>query len=536
MNINKKYMTVIASALLCAGMTSACSEDSVEGDPSKDWAGTTQRFITEEEAGYSTYYKPTVGRIGDPMPFYDKKDGLFKVYYLQEFDNNRSHRFHPIWGVSTADGCNYESMGEVIPFADNDYAQDAAIGTGCCWYDDSEGQYYMYYTGHNGNCQNREVVMRATSKDGKTWVKDNLWSLKGTDFGCSAKDFRDPQIFEDGNNVRMIISTYPNGGNDPKFAEFVKEGNDWKFVCTFNMVWDRMLECPDVFKMGNYWYLVYSESFRSDWSRKVKYMMADSWENLKMCLNAGPIWPADDREGVLDTRAFYAGKTASNGTDRYIWGWSPYRSGSTVDEKNLNVGADGEPNWSGALVCHKLVQHSNGTLSVGEVPAMAAKYNKPAEVKVMDSKNYSGNNISGDGYVLYNRLGDHNHISFTVKTSGKGDAFGVSFVRGSDSDRWYTLRCQAEWDEQQMRKVNFEQQGTAEGLKWFVAGADGYLFPRPGNNTYDIDIYTDNSVVVMYVNHDYGTTQRIYGLQKNCWSIDSFGGNIEVTNVKVSQY
>ena len=141
---------------------------------------------------------------------------------------------------------------------------------------------------------------------------------------------------------------------------------------------------------------------------------------------------APHHEGVLESRAFYAGKTASNGTDRYIWGWCPFRSGSTIHEKNVNVGGgDGnEPNWSGALVCHKLIQHENGLLTLGEVPAMAAKYNKPQDVKVMESNGYNNGTLNGDGaYVLYNRLGTCNHISMTIKTAGDEDKFGISFGR-----------------------------------------------------------------------------------------------------------
>ncbi|MDO4197263.1 MAG: DUF4975 domain-containing protein, partial [Prevotellaceae bacterium] len=123
---------------------------------------------------------------------------------------------------------------------------------------------------------------------------------------------------------------------------------------------------------------------------------------------------------MLDTRAFYAGKTASNGTDRFIWGWTPYRTGTTIHDKNISVGAESEPNWSGALVCHKLIQHADGTLSVGEVPAMAAKYNRQTEPKVMASENYASGTISGNGYALFSRLGYHNHISFVVK-AGEAD-------------------------------------------------------------------------------------------------------------------
>ena len=302
---------------------------------------------------------------------------------------------------------------------------------------------------------------------------------------------------------------------------------------SFNMVWDRMCECPDIFKMGDWWYFVYSEGNRAPWSRKVKYMMASSFDGLKACFgDPGANWPKDGHEGVLDSRAFYAAKTASNGTDRFIWGWCPYRTGATIHDKNINVGAASEPNWSGALVCHKIIQHSDGTLTLGKVPAMAAKYSKEQDVKVMASNGYTNGVLKGDdAYVLYNRLGTCNHISLTVTTSNNWDKFGISLVRGTDSDKYYTMVVNPEGED--WRKVNFEQEGTSG--KGFIEGIDGYNFQRPADNVYHIDIYTDNSVVVMYINDVCAYTQRIYGIQKNCWSVNNYGGSVTVSKVKVSQ-
>jgi beta-fructofuranosidase len=521
--------------MLSAFALTACSDDEVTGDAARDWSGTTTAFIPTDEQGFGTYYTPAIGRVGDPMPFYDKKAQNFKVLYLQEFINNATYRFHPIWAVATKDGACYESLGEMLPFADSDYQQDAALGTGCAY--EKDGTYYIYYTGHNGNCKNREVVLRATSTDFKNWTKDELWALNGPTYGYSGNDFRDPQIFEtEDGQYHMVIATYPAGGGDPQFAEFTSSDlKTWEHVGHFKMIWDRMLECPDIFKMGDYWYLVYSESFKASWSRKVKYMMANSWEALKDCFNNGPKWPADSKEGVLDSRGFYAGKTASNGTDRLIWGWCPFRSGGDIHEMNTNVGAgDGnEPNWSGALVCHKIIQHADGTLTLGEVPAMAGKYSQAQSVNVMASNGYSNGTLTGDdAYVLYNRLGYHNHITFTVQTSNNWDKFGISLVRGSDSKKYYTMVFNPE--NENWRKVNFEQEGE-EG-KGFIEGIDSYGFDRPADNTYKIDIYTDNSVMVMYVNDNVCYTNRIYGIQKNCWSINNYGGSVTVSDVKVSQY
>ena len=70
--------------------------------------------------------------------------------------------------------------------------------------------------------------------------------------------------------------------------------------------------------------------------------------------------------------------------------------------------------------------------------------------------------------------------------------------------------------------------------KGFIAAADGYNFARPSDNVYNIDIYTDNSVLVMYINDVCAYTMRIYGIQKNCWSINNYGGNVTVSQVKVA--
>lgn len=527
--------TMIFSAMMLPALAlTACSDDNFDGDAPKDWAGTTALFTSADEDAFSTYYKPFNGRVGDPMPFYDEKAGEYKVLYLQEYDNNDAWCYHPIWGVSTQDGANYKSLGELVPTGNSKLEQDAALGTGCAVWSEADNLYYIYYTGHNTSLANGEVVMRATSPDFKTWTKDLAWVIRGADYGYSASDFRDPQVFKDDSGLwHMIIAS------NLKFAEFTSSNlRDWTYSGQFStMIWDRMLECPDVFKMGDWWYMIYSESVRTSWSRKVKYMMARTLDELKDCFNNGPIWPADGREGVLDTRAFYAAKTASDGTDRYVWGWCPYRTGTTFDDKNINVGAGSEPNWSGALVCHRLIQHEDGTLTLGEVPGIRAKYTQQQTVAVMESAGASvtsgGAELSGDNaYVMYSRLGAHNHISMTVTTSGDSDKFGISLVRGSDAAKYYTMVVNPE--DGNTRKVNFEQEGT-DGIG-FVEGIDGYNFPRPSDNVYNVDIYTDNSVVVMYINDVCAYTQRIYGIQKNCWSINNYGGKITVSDVKVTQY
>ena len=148
----------------------------------------------------------------------------------------------------------------------------------------------------------------------------------------------------------------------------------------------------------------------------------------------------------------------------------------------------------------------------------------PPDVMVVDG------NLSGEGsYILYNRLGTTNHISFTVTTTGNEDKFGISLVRGTDSELYYTMEINPEGENN--RKVNFLQEG--ENGKGFIEGIDGYIFARPENNVYNIDIFTDNSVMTLYINDVCAYTNRIYGIQKNCWSINCYTGSISISGVSV---
>ena len=525
---------IFATLMATAMAMTACSSDN-ETVETKDWSTTTY-FASTDAQEQETYYKPSVGYVGDPMPFYDPKAGDFKILYLQEFRPNQAGTYHPIWGLSTTDGASYTPLGELIPCGGLQ-EQDAALGTGSTVYNDADGMYYTFYTGNKyqptaDDCG--EAVMMATSPDFKTWTKSRTFLLRGSDYGYSRNDFRDPFVFKgDDGKWHMIVSTTAN--NKGTLAEFLSDDlKSWKSNGQFmNMMWDRFYECPDVFKMGDWWYLVYSEKHAA--VRRVQYFKGKTLDELKACTaNDAGRWP-DSHEGFLDSRGFYAGKTASDGTNRYIWGWCPTRSG----KNNTAVGAyPAEPEWAGNLVMHRLIQHSDGTLTLGEVEGISNKYNKVQTVKAESlsegavAQSDNSFQLTGNADVLFNRLGTSNRISFTVKTSGNTDRFGISLVRGSDSKKYYSLVVNPESDN--TRKVNFEEEGT-EGAG-FIAGIDGYVFNRPTDSIYHITIYTDNSVCVMYINDVACYTNRIYGIQKNCWSINSYDGAINVSNVEVHQY
>ena len=531
--------TMIYSLTLAALMItsfSSCSDDNAPVLTQKDWDGTTTYFASADAMKFDTYYKPSVGYVGDPMPFYDPQAKDFKIMYLQEYRPNQAGTYHPIWAVSTQDAASYTSMGELISCGGLS-EQDAAIGTGSTIYNPSDKLYYTFYTGNKyqpTSSENGQVVMYATSPDFKTWTKNRTFYLKGDTDGYSKNDFRDPFVFEgEDGKYHMLVSTTKSGKG--VLAEYTStDMKTWEHAGVFmTMMWDRFYECPDVFKMGDWWYLVYSEMHAA--VRKVQYFKGRTLEELKATTaNDAGIWP-DSHEGFLDSRGFYAGKTASDGTNRYIWGWCPTRSGND----NTAVGASpNEPEWAGSLIAHKVIQHADGTLTLGLVEGISQKYATASTVKVMEkssgvSESNGNYTLTDNAYILFNRLNVNNKISFTVKTAGDADRFGISLVRGTDSKKYYTIVVNPE-DNNNKRKINFEEEGE-EG-KGFIDGIDGYLFDRPADNTYHVTICTDNSVCVVYINDNVAYTNRIYGMQKNPWSINSYSGAVEVSAVKVSYY
>ncbi len=527
-------LQILLAAALAPGLA-ACGKEA-SGAVSYDRKGTTDFLEVDESAPMDTYYCPAVGYVGDPMPFYDPVAEEFKIMYLQDFRPNQVGTYHPYWAMSTCDGAHYLSLGELIPCGGLS-EQDAALGTGSTVYNPSDGLYYTFYTGRKHNpsvSENAEAVMAATSPDAKSWTKDRTFILRGNDWGYSRDDFRDPCLFTDPDDGlwHMVISTRKAGKG--VLAEFTSPDlRNWSHRGDFMaMLWDRFYECPDIFRMGGWWYLVYSEMHSA--IRRVQYFKASTLEGLRNCtVGDSPVWP-DGREGYLDSRGLYAGKTASDGSVRYLWGWCPTRSG----KDNAKTGAyPAEPEWGGNLIIHTLVQNADGTLVLGPVEAVAEKYDIEEQPVLKatygDGVSWSDGVLKidcADSGALFSRLGEHNLIEMEVICTG---GFSISLARGSDSEKWYSIVINPE-DGGSARKINFEEEGPSG--QGYIDGIDSNLFPAAEDDRYRLRLFTDKSVTVLYVNDLCCWTNRIYGVSKNCWSINSCDSPLEVGNLEIHSY
>lgn len=344
------------------------------------------------------------------MPFFD--DGVFHLFYLHDFRDRDAHGEGTSWyRISTGDFIHFQEAGEMIPRG-TPQEQDLYVYTGSVI--KAEGAYHLFYTGHNPHFPQqgkpREAVMHAVSKDLTTFEKipeDTFFAP--AEMGYEADDWRDPFVFfdEPSGCYHMLLAARQTenrtGGKGCTAHCVSRDLRHWEVLPP---LWSPELyythECPDLFKMGEWYYLVFSEFSEQCQTR---YVMSRSLE--------GPwISPAQD---TFDARAFYAAKTASDGGRRYVFGWNPTRAEESDDQPFV---------WGGNLALHELYAKEDGTLAVREPESLAANWTPwpgsdapPGTIRLARPDGYCQSHIQG--------LPERYRLTFTVRTARASGTFGI---------------------------------------------------------------------------------------------------------------
>lgn len=462
----KKQLAFPAATLTAALLFCGCSsETSLPDEP-------------YEAVPYNIYPAPENAYVGDTMP-YVTDDGTLELYYLYDTDHN-GQGYHPVWKYSTKNLYQYEDHGMVLNFGLMS-DPDPAIGTGSVM-QDKEGLYHLFYTGHNdaGNGgKGKECVMHATSTDRENWTKipeDTFFSPDN----YSKDDFRDPEVFwsDEENCYWMLIAARENtqGGVVAKYVS--DDLKNWTFEGPIFAPHEQyMLECPDLFKMGDKYYLTYS------WDCVTYYAVGDTCN--------GPFSAVPDN--VLDGNGFifYAAKTAELNGTRYLCGWLG-RAALTSDSAFYQ--------WAGRVLNHQLLQREDGKLGVKapdtlneyftkEKPFKAVK--KEGKVKIKD--NSVTLSAEAGSYALAD-MGTRAptmilECDVTLDADGKaGFAFG-----GSEADPQYTALCL------NAAEGLLHYEGTyLENLSKFDAQAFT-KFDFSKSDTHHVTLVCENDVVVLYI-------------------------------------
>ena len=315
-----------------------------------------------EDRSREFFYRPQGAWAGDFIPFY--KDGTFHLFYLHDWRDKHKHgEGTPWYQISTRDFLHFTEHGEMLGRGTMD-EQDLYVFTGSAI--EARGQYHIFYVGENPYFRKKgkpeQKVMHAVSDDLLKWRKIPADTFAAPPETYEPNDWRDPFVFwnEHANEYWMLLAarlrTGPSRRRGCTALCASRDLTRWEIREPF---WAPGLyfthECPDLFRMGDWWYLVYSTfSERS----VTHYRMSHSLQ--------GP-WLAPEND-TFDNHAYYAAKTASDGMRRYAFGWNPTR----VDSK------DDQPwQWGGNLVVHEVIQETDGALAVRVPETVDQAFSKP---------------------------------------------------------------------------------------------------------------------------------------------------------------
>ena len=249
-----------------------------------------------------------------------------------------------------------------------------------------------------------------------------------------------------------------------------------------------MLECPDLFKMGDQYYLFYS------WDMVTYYARGDSMY--------GPF--VEPENNVLDGTgfSFYAAKTAEFQGNRYLCGWV----GRKPEPKDT-----GNYNWAGSLVIHQLVQKEDGTLGVKE-PSGLKEYFTEEESPVLAGtwgtvEEEAGSyrlSAYGDEVALA-EFGSRKPVVMLECTVSLGEEgyVGIAFGQGEEYGKYTGLVLDAKND-----CIHYE--GCVLSRIAYVEPVISTDFIFEPDKEYHVKLVMENEIAVLYIDDTKALSNRIY--------------------------
>ncbi len=442
-----------------------------------------------DQGNISINPKSDVGYVGDPMPFFD--NGKMNVFYLQD-GRNTSLGFHPVSMMDTTNFYDYNEHGVVLPYENDIYSPDLAIGTGSV-IKDKNGIYHFFYTGFNGNSSSglpyKEKIQHATSNDMINWTK-----IEDDGFYGGKNDFRDPYvIYNTQDDCYWMLITTNSGGHGIIELYKSEDLKTWSYSEEFyrNPFDSSNMECPTLIEFGGYWYLSFSTQGSP---RTTKYVYK---KNLTDATWKVPSVP--DFDGI----GFYAGRM-EKGFDRlFVFGWNATKEGS-IDY--------GQMAWGGHLVVHELIQNTDGTLSPSVVKDIDEKLSNEVGYNFIDNSNgvsfesIDFNNVSGNNVVVEEVSKNVTKINFNFIPGSINDDAGLTFNATIQS----------------MLGVSALNFNVKENLLSFHNNTlDGSLGTAESEvvckyeSTNNVTILIDDDVMSVYVNDNTVLTTKVYALSKD---------------------
>jgi len=472
------------------------------------------------------FYKPKDGWVGDTIPF--AHDGKFYIYYLHDERKGNTqdeYGYRTSWNLLiTEDGVNIKDCKVVLPVGEYDDA-DYACYTGSV-IEGNDGNFHMFYTAQNNynpkyhrDGKPLQYVAHAISTDLINWEK-----LPELTFGADERiyepfDWRDPFVFynEEEKCFYMLLAARLRGASE-------KNGGCVGLCRSYDLLhWEAKEpfynpesymthECPDLFKLGNKWYLVYST-----FSEKfvTHYRMSDKL--------SGP-WTSPI-EDTFDARAFYAAKTAQVGDKRIAFAWVPTKRG----ESDF-----GQYEWGGNFIAHEINQTTDNKLTVKPAEGLINMFNKEfvnEKLNKVEIENYEGEK----SYVI-DGMKDTCMIEAVIEFSEGVRSFGIGLRQDSALANGYYLRFEPFYNrivaDMWPRRIRGVNQWYVDGDKPFMVELERpFDYKSLKDNKVHIRVVADGSIICLYVNDITALTMRAYNLNRTNWGFFVKDGSIRVSDI-----
>lgn len=467
---------------------------------------------------YRSFFQPDGGWVGDVIPWAEGDE--LRLYYL--FEQRVTPKPGMPWHlVTTTDVAHLVDRGEAFP-SGGPSAADFNIYTGSI-VEHTDGTLYLFYTGQHPDRLGADgapvqLVMQAASSDrGATWTRQPEYAF-GAPAGYETGDWRDPFVFfdPDAGLWRMLIAARHDSGPERRRGVIAQQVSrdltTWEPADPF---WDprRYIthECPEVFRIGDWWYLVFSEFSESFQTR---YRMSRT--------ATGPwVTPAHD---TLDGRAYYAAKSAGFRGRRLFFGWIASREESHDD---------GDWEWAGTLSIHEAVQNRDGSLG----------FRIPQERLDLFSESVDPGLAPGalvsDGYaatVSEQLLPESFHAHIELQIGAGTTEAGVLLRTSPDGDVGYVIRLEPQRNrlvfDRWPRRRTGEAQWQASGDIPFEIELERPYDIGPGRHT--LDLLVEGDLCVVGLDQQVTLSTRIYDHPSGRLGVFVGEGSLTVHSLEIS--
>ena len=445
------------------------------------------------------HFRPAVGVFADPIPYFWKGD--YHVFYLRG-----AAGAVPWEHIVSKDLVHWTELPTALRVdGAHDGPDGGAMFTGSVV--EGLGQFHIFYTGDNGSNPNgTEFILHATSPDLIVWTKhpEDMIAPDGVHYkNARSRDFRDPYVFWNEQEHQFWMVFFANdakSGSGVQGLAISRDLKHWEFQPPLPGAGGQ--ECPDLFRIGDTWYLVGGDHYSISKDPRGPY-------------TPPPVSASIDRPFI------YAAKRMFDG-HRNIWtGWLWDRS--PLSDK-------GQPCWGGTqCLPRELYAGPGGQLYSRPVPEVSAVFAKC----VVDMARKP---------VLVTRIGGWQYTAKGLAASA--DAAGSSCaIRVPDQ---YMLQCRLLLDPKAIFTLTMRQgDSTESGYSLTLrpgtqeAGISSGSFHETRQIELDasrpitIQAFVQGTMIETFIDDRYALSCRAYDYPTGNLGLAVSGGEVRLLELKV---